>query len=60
MRRFSRGCKRYSEFVKPSSGIDANDATREIVYRSFRDDDPDYVEDPAECNRSDRGWKHIR
>ena len=40
--------------------IATNDATHEIVYLYFCDDDLDYIEDMAEFIRNDCGWKHIR
>lgn len=40
--------------------IATNDATHEIVYLSFCDDDLDYIEDLTEFIRNDCGWKHIR
>lgn len=40
--------------------IATNDATREIVYLFFFDDDLDYIEDLDEFIRNDCGWKHIR
>lgn len=47
-------------FPKSMFLIATNDATREIVYLSFCDDDLDYIEDLAEFIRNDCGWKHIR
>ena len=47
-------------FPKTMYLIATNDATREIVYLSFCDDDLDYIEDLAEFIRNDCGWKHIR
>lgn len=47
-------------FPKTMYLIATNDATREIVYLFFFDDDLDYIEDLAEFIRNDCGWKHIR